>query len=380
MAHHNTVLTQILKLLPRSRFQKSVTRNQGDKRCRTVFCWDLFIAMLFGQLSGAQSLRELVETLSSQSNRFYHLGINAIRRSTLSDASQSRPVMVFYDLFYDLLLQLGRTQKTRGLMQAVQLVDSTTITLCQSRYQWAKFRSGKSGIKVHTVYDPEADVPVYFDITSAKVHDSGPVAQMPLFKGLTYVFDRAYNNAAHLQRLVDHECFFVGRMKKSMTYEVLTTNTPEGEGVLSDEVIEVQYKSCAHLKGQRLRRIGFVRAEDGKELVFITNDLERTALEIADLYRQRWQIELFFKWIKQNLTVKRFYGTSENTVMIQVLVAMISYVLLRLLQETAAVGFTLQSISRRITAALMQRRPLMELFKDDPCPPEEYGQLDLGLS
>lgn len=275
---------------------------------------------------------------------------------------------------------LGRSQKTRGLMRSVQLIDSTTVTLCQSQYQWANFRTGKSEVKVHTVFDPEADAPVFFEVTNAKVHDSVPAGKFLLFKGLTYVFDRAYNKAAFLNKLIDHECLFVGRMKRDMPYKVLENRDPMGEGVLSDDLVEVQYKSHDYLKGKTLRRICFVRAEDGKELTFLTNDLERSAVDVADRYRQRWQIELFFKWIKQNLRVKRFLGTSENAVLIQVLVAMISYVLMRLVQETAAKGMSLQRITRRIYGALIQRRPLMELFVKDPDPTSDTGQMNLGLS
>ncbi|GGX68948.1 IS4 family transposase [Saccharospirillum salsuginis] len=380
MAHTSTILSQLLKILPRQRFQKSVDRYNGDKRCRTAFCWDLFVAMLFGQLSGAQSFRDLVERLGTLSSRFSHLGINSIRKSTLADANQSRPAMVFQNLFFDLLSMLGRSQKTRGLMRSVQLIDSTTITLCQSQYHWANFRTGKSGIKVHTVFDPEADAPVFFEVTNAKFHDSVPAGKFLLFKGLTYDFDRAYNKAAFLSKLIDHDCLFVGRMKRDMPYEVLETRDPMGEGVLSDDLVEVQYKSHDCLKDKTLRRICFIRAEDGKELTFLTNDLERSAVDVDDLYRQRWQIELFFKWIKQNLRVKRFFGTSENAVLIQVLMAMISYVLMRLVQETAAKGLSLQRIARKTSGALMQRRPLMELFVKESDPPSDTGQMNLGLS
>lgn len=383
MAHRSTIFAQLLKLIPKAEFKKIVAEYDGDKRCRSLFCWDQFVAMLFAQLSGCGSLRDLIERLGAQKRRLYHLGINPIQRSSLADANQSRPMIIYYHLFYRLLSKLGSDSQSRCLMQDVQLIDATTISLCKTQFEWAEFRSHKAGIKLHTVYDPDADAPVYFQMTAAKVHDSGPVARFPVFAGLTYVFDRAYNTADFLTRLIDAEALFVGRMKVNMRYRVVETREPQGDGVQSDELIEVEYKKKASnpLAGQRLRRIRFIRAEDGKELVFITNDVVRSAVEIAALYKKRWQIELFFKWIKQNLRIKRFFGTSENAVMIQVLIAMITYLLLRLMQEGMSLPMSLQKISRNLISTLMQRRSLSDLFSlKRPDPSRDGSPLELGLT
>lgn len=382
MSHRSTVFAQLLKFIPKAEFKKCVAQYDGDKRCRSLFCWDQFVAMLFAQLSGCGSLRDLIERLGSQKSRLYHLGINPIQKSSLADANHSRPMEIYYSLFYRLLTKLGNDSESKSLMQDVQLIDSTTISLCKTQFEWAEFRSHKAGIKLHAVYDPDADAPVYFQMTSAKVHDSGPVARFPVFAGLTYVFDRAYNNADFLKRLIDSKAFFVGRMKINMLYTILETREPEGDGVLSDELIQVEYKKKSNpLSGQVLRRIRFIREEDGKELVFMTNNLERSAVEIAALYKKRWQIELFFKWIKQNLKIKRFFGTSENAVMIQVLIAMITYLLLRLIQEGLTLSISLQKIGRNLISTLMQRRSLMELFfPERPDPSERDGQMDLVLT
>lgn len=382
MAHRSTVFAQLLKFIPKAEFNKIVAEYDGDKRCRSLFCWDQFVAMLFAQLSGCSSLRDLIERLGSQKSRIYHLGINPIQKSSLADANHSRPMEIYYRLFFRLLTKLGNDSESKNLMRDVQLIDSTTISLCKAQFEWAEFRSHVAGIKLHTVYDPDADAPVYFQMTSAKVHDSVPVARFPVFAGLTYVFDRAYNNADFLKRLIDSEAFFVGRMKVNMRYTVLETREPEGDGVQSDELIRVEYKKKSNpLSGQVLRRIRFVREEDGKELVFMTNDLKRSAVDIAALYKKRWQIELFFKWIKQNLKIKRFFGTSENAVMIQVLIAMITYLLLRLVQEGMSLPISLQKIGRNLISTLMQRRTLRELFlPEKPNPYEDDNQLDLGLT
>lgn len=381
MAHSNTVFSQLLKFVPKSVFQKAVDQYDGDKRCRTLFCWDQFVAMLFAQVSGCGSLRDLIERLGAQKHRLYHLGIRPVQKSSLADANQSRPMEIYYTLFYRLLAKLGHGSEVNTLMRDVQLIDSTTISLCKSKFQWAEFRSHKAGIKLHTVYDPDADAPVYFQMTSAKVHDCGPVARFPIFAGLTYVFDRAYNNADFLKRLIVNDALFVGRMKVNMRYTVLETREPEGKGVESDELIQVEYKKKSNpLSGQVLRRICFVREEDGKELVFMTNDLERSAVEIAALYKKRWQIELFFKWIKQNLKIKRFYGTSENAVMIQVLIAMITYLLLRLIQQGMTLSISLQKISRKLLSTLMQRRSLRDLLMpESPDLTGSDGQLAIDL-
>ena len=375
MAYTSTVFSQLLKLLPRSTFQKSVSQYQGDKKCRTIFCWDLFIALLFGQLSQAKSLRDLIEKLNSQQSHLYHLGINPIKRSSISDACQSRPIEVFYHLFFTLLDRLEQNRCAKGVRQAVMLMDSTTISLCQSQYQWAEFRTGKGGIKIHTLYDPDADAPVFFEITKGKVSDCKGVRDWPVLSGSLYVMDRAYNGASHLKDLLDQESHFVVRMKKNMSYQVIHSMPVNEEGILEDQWVKVTLKTNKALEGVMLRRVRFLREEDQKELVFLTSDFSRSAAEIAELYKRRWKIELFFKWIKQNLKITRFYGQSANAVYLQVLIAMITYVLLRLLQEAKGMTLTLQQITRRLVVAILQRRSLWELLSDPPdIEPEEERQ------
>jgi len=329
MKHRNTVFHQLLNFLPRHRFQGSVDRHKGDYRTRTLSCWDQLVALLFCQLSGRQSLRDLEDSFNSKQAHHYHLGTQMIRRSSLSDANNKRPVAIFQETFFFLLEKVRAHLPGKETRDMVRLIDSTTIDLNLNQFEWAKFRSTKAGIKLHTVYDPKNDYSWY------------------------YALDQMGST-------------FVGIMKSNACYDVIETRKTRTDSVLSDEVIQLSSDQAKEDCPIHLRRIRFKREEDQKVLVFISNDLERSAEEIADLYKQRWQIELFFKWIKQNLKIKRFLGRSENAVMIQVLVAMIAYLLLKLTQLGVQCKFSLQKIARLMSLNLTSRRPIEELLYPDP--------------
>ena len=366
MKHSNTVFHQLLKALPRHRFQATVDRHQGDQRIRALSCWDQLIALLFAQLSGRQSLRDLVESFNSKQAHHYHLGTRAIRRSSLSDANRDRPAAIFTETFFYLLERVRDKLPKHAPAEMVRLIDSTTIDLNLNQFEWAQFRSTKSGIKLHTVYDPKAEVPVFFEMTAAKVNDCKALAGLPMMPGTTYVVDRAYNNYSWYYALDQQNSVFVGRMKTDARYEVVSIRKAQGPGVISDEVIELSAPKARKDCPIPLRRVTFQRKEDQKVLVFITNDLTRTAVEIAGLYKQRWQIELFFKWIKQNLKIKRFLGRSENAVLIQVLVAMIAYLLLKLTKQASFCSLSLQQIGRLVSINLTSRRSVLALLNPDP--------------
>ena len=247
----------------------------------------------------------------------------------------------------------------------VRLIDSTTIDLNLNQFEWAKFRSTKAGIKLHTVYDPNAQVPVYFERTHARVNDRKALSTLPVLAGVTYVVDRAYNDYGWYYMLDQMGSTFVGRMKSNARYEVVESRATQSDQVRSDEVIRLSSDKAKTNCPIPLRRIVFERAEDKKVLVFISNDLDCSAEEIAELYKQRWQIELFFKWIKQNLKIKRFLGRSENAVMIQVLVAMIAYLLLKLIQLGIQSHFSLQKIARILSLNLVARRTIEDILHPD---------------
>jgi len=384
MKHRNTVFHQLLNFLPRHRFQRVVDRYKGDHRTRTLSCWDQLVALLFCQLSGRQSLRDLEDGFNSKQAHHYHLGTRMIRRSSMSDANNKRPVAIFQETFFFLLEKVRAHIPSKEAGDMVRLIDSTTIDLNLNQFEWAKFRSTKAGIKLHTVYDPKAEVPTYFEMTHAKINDRKALTKLPMLAGATYVVDRAYNDYGWYYSLDQMGSTFVGRMKSNACYEVIEARKTRADSVLSDEVIQLSSYQAKKDCPIPLRRITFKREDDQKILVFISNDLECSAEDIADLYKQRWQIELFFKWIKQNLKIKRFLGRSENAVMIQVLVAMIAYLLLKLTQLGIQCGFSLQKIARLMSLNLTSRRSIEELLHPDPG--RKVGgrktshQLELGMS
>jgi putative transposase len=254
----------------------------------------------------------------------------------------------------------------RDAKEMLRLIDSTTISLNINQFKWAEFRKNKGGLKLHTVYDPMAEVPVYVEMTNAKVNDRKALDNLPIEPGTTYVIDRAYNDYQWYYNLTEQGCSFVGRMKKDAVYEVVKLRNSEGENIVSDEVIRLSSKQAKKDCPTDLRRVTFYREEDKKTLVFIMNDLTRSATEISKLYKQRWQIELFFKWIKQNLKIKKFLGRSENAVLIQVLTALISYLLIKLVKLKSKTKLSLQEITRLISINIMQRRSLFELLHAKP--------------
>jgi len=331
--------------------------------------------MLFAQLCSRQSLRDVVSAWDSHSRAHYHIGVRQVKRSTLADANAKRPAGMYMELFYWLLGQ--SRDKRLGHQDAVRLIDSTTIDLCKRQFEWAEFRSGKSGVKINTVYDPEAKVPTFFSITKAKKHDKRAAENMPLLDGATYVFDRAYNDYAWFHEMTDRRIHFVGRMKSNANFEVVEELPVTGDGVLEDQLIRLSSPMAKNQYPGTLRRVCFKRAEDGKVLSFITNDMKRTAAEIADLYKERWQIELFFKWIKQNLKIKRFIGTSENAVKIQIIIAMIAYLLLGMARKMVPTKCSLQQLARLVSVNLMQRRNILELLGDKSPPPKRKSKTNL---
>jgi len=365
MKHINTVFHDLLQQISRPLFNKTVARHKGDYRVRTLNCWTQFVALIYAQLANRQSLRDLELAFNSHANHHYHLGVKPISRSTLADANAARPVALYQELFYHLLNKVRRSSVSKEAEQAIRLIDSTTIDLNKKQFSWAHFRTGKGGIKLHVVYDPKLETPTFFSLTPAKVNDRKAANKLPLISNATYVFDRAYNDYRwYYEEMHLKNNRFVGRMKSNAVYEVTKALTSEGN-VLDDQHIRLtseKGKACPIT----LRRIRFIRAEDKKEIVLISNDLKSEAAVIMALYKQRWQIELFFKWIKQNLRIKRYLGTSENAVLIQVLVAMIAYFLLRLVKCHYPVGtHSLQNIGRLIASNIFHRKSITELVGID---------------
>ena len=319
--------------------------------------------MLFGQWSARKSLRDLVFSLNRHVRKFYHLGLAGVKRSTLADANQQRPAVIFEKTYYKLYERLSAELATQPQgAPKIKIIDATTIDLCAAVFPWAKFRTGKGAIKLHTVLTEM--LPQCVIVTDGKTHDQKAVQDLYFEPGDLLVFDRAYLDYAWLYRLHQGGVWFVTRLKTNSCYEVVQTQAASGP-VLADQIIRLSSPHGQACYPELLRRVHYRDPETGKEYVFLTNRLDLSALEVAELYRRRWQIELFFKWIKQNLKVKAFYGSSKNAVLIQIWTALIAYLLLVWLKFKSKVGWGLLELTRLAQTMLLERCNLWAML----CPP-----------
>jgi IS4 transposase len=381
MLHQNSVFHGLLKYVPLYRLERSVEKYGADELSRTLTTKQQFIALLFGQVSGASSLRAIVNGLSSHAARLYHLGGAPVKRSTLADANRERPWQVFCELFAAMLGQAGRGLR-RKTAEAVRLIDSTSIRLSSLSADWAMFSTDVFGAKAHIIYDPQSDRPIYFAVTPAKVNDITAAKAMPIETGATYVFDLGYYDYGWWAALDAAGCRFVTRLKKNTILTVVHENPLPQHGKIISDCIGHLPQRLAHSRQNPMQepvRELCVVTDDGKTLRIVTNDLDAPADEIADLYKQRWQIELFFRWVKQTLRISHFLGTSENAVRIQIAVALIAFLALRLAQAAQKVVQRPLDFARLVQTNLMHRRPI-DLLLDPPPPPcINPNQLNLAL-
>jgi IS4 transposase len=381
MRHQNSVFHSLTKHIPWTRFDGIVEKYGADELVRKLTTKRQFIALLYGQFSGSTSLREIVSGMESHETRLYHLGAAAVKRSTLSDANTMRPWQVFSELFGVMLEQAHRGLR-RASRDAVRLIDSTTLRLSSLSADWAGFSTDFSGAKVHIVYDPKAELPVYFAVTPSKVNDITSAKAMPIEAGATYVYDLGYYDYGWWAELDAAGCRFVTRLKKNTPLRVVHENPVPGNGnILSDRIGHLPQRLARNRSNPMQEPVREVRVinDAGKELRIVTNDLDSPAQEIADLYKQRWQIELFFRWIKQVLKIKHFIGVSENAVRIQIAVALIAFLILRLAMALQKAVRSPLEFARLARANLMHRRRLDRLL--DPEQPLQIStdQLSLGL-
>jgi IS4 transposase len=339
------------------------------------------IALVYGQLSGGTSLREIVTGMASHETRLYHVGAAAVKRSTVSDANQKRPWQVFTGLFAEMLAQAHRGLR-RKIGEAVLLIDSTSLRLSSLSQDWALFSSNVCGAKAHVIYDPNADRPIYFAVTPAKVNDITAAKAMPIEPGATYVFDLGFYDYRWWADLDDAGCRFVTRLKKNTPFTVVHENrVPKNGNIISDRIGHLPERLAASRKNPLqvpVREICLI-IDSGKTLRIVTNDLDASAQKIADLYKQRWQIELFFRWVKQTLRIKHFIGVSENAVRIQIAVALIVFLILRLAQTTQKAVRSPLEFARLVRTNLFHKRPIDRLL--EPLQPTDQNphQLTLGL-
>jgi IS4 transposase len=383
MLHKNTVFHGILKHLPWPAFDRLVEQHGADAGVRRLTTKSQFLALLYGQLSGASSLREIVAGLHSHEQRLYHLGGRAVRRSTLADANAHRPPEVFGELFALLVSQANRHLR-RALGEMVYLIDSTSLKLDSRSANWARFSDAACGAKVHVIYDPDADRPIYAVVTAARVNDITPAKAMPIVPGATYVFDLGYYDYDWWAKLDRAQCRIVTRFKSNTPLAVVEElpvppSKPGSAAILSDRIGHLPRRQSNNRPNpfQDPVREVCVQLDSGKVLRILSNDLDATAQEIADLYKRRWAIELFFRWIKQTLKIRHFLGTSENAVRIQIAVALIAFLLLRMAQRAQQAITGPLAFACLVRANLMHRRCLDRLLETEPLPPFNPAQLAL---
>ena len=381
MRHHNTVFHTVLKLVPWPVLDRLVKDTKANKKVRRLTTQNQFVALLYAQLAGIESLRAIAASLASHASKLYHLGACEVSRSTLSDANALRPCAAFTGLLAELMARCERAMGRR-LADAVYLIDSTGVRLSSLSADWAQFCAGVSGAKLHIVYNPDSARPSFAEVTPANVNDITVAKAMPIKEGATYVFDLGYYDYGWWAKLNDAGCRIVTRLKINTPLAVVAeTPMPAGSTILSDRIGHLparQARSRQNPFRDPVRELR-VRTETGKILRIVTNDLDAPADEITALYKRRWQIELFFRWVKHTLKIRHFYGTSENAIRIQIAVALIAFLLLRMAHGLQNSVQSLLTFTRLVSQNLTHRRSIQHLL--DPPPPvsEDLRQLSLSL-
>lgn len=380
------VFSQLCDFLPVDHFTWLVKKYDGNKYVKSFTCWNHLLVLLFGQLSNREGLRDLIVTITPFKFAFHHLGFGkSVTRSNLSKANEVREVRIFQE-FAERMVEMAR-KKRDGIKEffiknKVYAFDSSTISLCLSVYWWTKLHHGKGGVKLHELYDVKTDIPAFSVITDASVHDSKVMDQIPYEKGSFYIFDRAYMVTAMLFLIEMKEAYFVVREKHKMVFKVVQDkqyDNPE-TGVMADQIIRFKGHKTKKNYPKELRRVVFYDKEGNRTFVFYTNNFEITAEEVALLYKFRWRCELFFKWLKQHLRIKEFYGTSENAVKIQIYAAIAAYCLVVIVQEELKLEKETYDVLRILNSTLLTKMPLMDLLSSQASLEEEnskYTQLEL---
>lgn len=356
------IFSQIIEFLNEDKFRRIVSKYNGDYYVKHYTCWNQLLTLIFGQLSRSASLRDVVIVLQAHRSKLYHLGIGkSISRSNLSKANEQRDYRIFEDFAYYMIAEARRKRAIDkfGLDGNVYAFDSTTIDLCLSLFTWAKFRKKKGGIKVHTMFDVQAGVPTFAYITEAKVND---INEIPYERGSYYIFDRGYNDFSRLNLIRQLEAYFVVRAKKNVCYKRITWKRRLQDNVLSDSTICFTGFYPKDYYPEPLRLVRYWDEENRREFIFLTNNFDLTALEVAELYHNRWQIELFFKWLKQHLKIKHFYGTSLNAVKIQIFVAIITFCLVAIVQHDMKLELTTYELLHVLSVSLTSKMHLTDLL------------------
>jgi len=366
-----TLFAQLMDFLPWSTFNRYVTRYGGDKGVRTLSCAEQFRVMAFAQLTYRESLRDIEVSLSAQAAKLYHMGFREpIRRSTLADANESRDWRIYADFAARLIAQARALYASEDLglelSNTVYALDSTTIDLCLSVFPWAHFRTTKAAVKMHTLLDLRGSIPSFIHVSDGKLHDVHALDLLAPEAGAIYVMDRGYVDFTRLYRLHLAGAFFVTRAKSNLkAHRVYSAQTDRSTGILCDQTIALNGFYSKQDYPAYLRRVRFNDPETGKPLVFLTNQMILPAATICALYKSRWQVELFFKWIKQHLRIKRFFGTSENAVKTQIWIAVSVYVLVAIIRKKLNLDISLYTLLQVLSLTLFEKMPLQQAFPGD---------------
>ena len=360
------VFSQLTSFLDRNHFNYLVRKYGGDKYVKHLTCWNQLLALMFGQLCNRESLRDVIVALEAHRSKCFHLGLGRkpIAKTTLATANQNRDYRIFEEFAFYMMTQAREKRATDifKLGGKVYAFDSTTIPLCLSVFWWAKFRKKKGGVKAHVLYDLEAQVPAFYHITTASVNDSKAMQEIPYETDAYYIFDRGYNNFKELCRILRMESFFVVRAKSNLQYKCVRWKRRLPKNILTDAEIELTVCKSRKDYPENLRLVRYYDEEQDREFMFLTNAMDLTAQQVADLYKNRWQIELFFKWLKQHLKIKKFWGTTENAVRIQISAAITAYCLVAILQHDMQLKRSTYEVLQILSMSLTDKTPLRELF------------------
>ena len=359
------VFAQLTAFLDRNHFNYLVRKYDADKYVKHFSCWNQLLSLMFGQLSNRESLRDLIIAMEAHQGKVYHLGLGKhITRSNLAKANQNRDYRIFEAYAYYMVEQARFKRKTNifKLGGNVYAFDSTTIDLCLNVFWWAKFRKRKGGIKVHTLYDIENQIPAFFHITTASVHDSRVMDEIPYETGAYYIFDRAYNSFKSLHKIELIGSYFVVRAKNNLQFKAKQWKRRLPKKVLSHAVGELTVYYSAKFYPRLIRKVSYWDEEQKRQFTFLTNAMELSPLQVADLYKNRWQVELFFKWLKQHLKIKKFWGSTENAVRIQIYSAIITYCLVAILQHNMLLNRSTYEVLLILSISLTDKTHLADLF------------------
>jgi hypothetical protein len=365
-----TIFSQIMDYIPKFSFDSCVKKYRGNYKVQSFTCWEQLLVMTFAQLTYRESLRDIETCLRAMQNKLYHIGIRSkISRSTLADANQNRDWRIYADFAYILIdkaKELYRDDKFfKELDETIYALDSTTIDLCLSLFPWAKFRKTKSAIKIHTLLDLQNNIPSFISITDGSVHDVNILDDLITEIGAFYIVDKGYIDFERLYNLNNNSAYFVTRAKSNFQFKrIYSHQVDKSLGLICDQSIFLKGFYSSKDYPEKLRRIKYFDSQNNRRLVFLTNNFRLPAITIANLFKQRWQIELFFKWIKQNLKIKSFYGNTSNAVKTQVCIAISVYVLLAIIKKKLKIEHSLYTFLQLISISVFEKMPIISMFSE----------------